>query len=88
MNSQKDSRSEIGRLYLAGLTVREIALRVGKSHQWVSRVTHELDAPALTVSMNEDGSVNVRGEMDQKLLATRVVKALRRTSDVTYERDS
>jgi hypothetical protein len=84
MNSE--TAQEIRDLWRGGLTVREIAKRVGKSYQWVSRVTHEMDKPQLLVSI-EGETVVVRGDMDARLLATRVYKALSRTGNVTYERE-
>lgn len=77
---------EIRELRRAGLTVREIAARVGKSYQWVSKVTHDQARPALTVSIDSEGRTVVTADLDPRLLATHVVKALQRTADVTYEK--
>lgn len=83
MNSE--TANQIRDLKLAGLTVREIAERVGKSYQWVSRVTHEMERPALTLTIDDQGRTVVAGDIEPRLLATHVMRALQRTADVTYE---
>lgn len=84
MESETDR--QIRELKRAGLTVREIAARVGKSRSWVSRVTRDMDRPALTLSVDAQGRTVVEGNLDPKLLATHVMRALKRSADVTYNK--
>lgn len=85
MNSETDQK--IRELRQAGLTVREIAQRVGKSYQWVSRVTRAMEKPALTLTIDKQGRTVVEGDLEPRQLATHVMRALKRTADVTYTRD-
>ena len=79
------SKSQIIELRAAGLTVREIAARVGCSYQRVAQVTRDLPRPALTVHTDQDGRAVVTGDLAPKLLATHVVRALQRSADVRHE---
>lgn len=83
----KISRADqIRELRSAGLTVREIAARVGCSYQYASRIARESPRPTLTVSTDDQGRAVVSGDLAPKLLATHVVRALQRSAEVTYKR--
>lgn len=75
---------QIRSLRAAGLTVREIAARVGCSYQYAARVSQARPKPSLTVSIDRDGRTVVSGEIPPKVLATHVVRALQRSADVSY----
>jgi len=75
---------QIRELRAAGLTVREIAVRVGCSHQYAARICQQQGRPALTVTLDDQGRAVVSGELAPKLLATHVVRALQRSAYVTY----
>lgn len=82
MESRND---EIKRLRAAGLTVREVAVRVGVSRSRVGQLTVGDALPALVVTLDDQGRAIVTGDLDPKLLATHVVRALQRSADVRYE---
>ena len=82
MNTSK--ADEIRTLRSAGLTVREIAARVGCSHQYAARVAARQSRPVLTVHIDPEGRAIITADLATKLLATHVVRALQRSADVRY----
>lgn len=75
---------QIRRLRAAGLTVREISSRLDCSYQYAARIASRAPKPPLSVSIDSQGRTVVSGDLEPKLLATHVVRALSRTADVEY----
>ena len=66
----------------AGLTAREIAARVGCSHQYAARIAATQARPVLTVRTDQDGNAVVTGDLAPDLLAQHVARALQRSAEV------
>ena len=80
MNTSKAEQIRI--LSSAGLTVREIAARVGCSYQYAARVAAKQSRPVLTVHTDQDGNAVVTGDLAPDLLAQHVARALQRSAEV------
>ncbi len=76
-------REQVLKLRRDGLTLREIAARVGVTHQRVHQIDRDAEPfPTIKTKRNADGSVTVQAQdVDAKTLETRIIVALRRRGD-------
>lgn len=81
-------REQVLKLRRDGLTLREIAARVGVSYQRVHQLVRAAEPfPTIETRRNPDGSVTVQApDVDARTLETRIIVALRRRGDVVKRR--